>query len=333
MLVREGGEPRQQRHAAMNKKLFALILPALLCATVGAEAAYPERLIRFVVSAPAGTAPDIIARLIAPKMSEQLGQTIIIDNKAGANGNIAAAEVSKATPDGYTVLVTVAGTLTANPSLYPKTAVNALEPITQVATVDFVVATRPSLNIRTMPELLALIRKEPGKINGATTANGSFPHLAAEMLKQDAGLDFLIVKHNGGAAAGASVAGEHTDFVVETLAVLGSLVEAKKLVPIATTGPARNVLAPDLPTVSESGIAGYAFSGWVALVGPKGMPAEIASRLQEAVAKALADPLIRERLATMQFAPVASTPAEFAKAIAQEKAKLTTVIERAKLAE
>jgi tripartite-type tricarboxylate transporter receptor subunit TctC len=311
----------------------ALVLAALFALSSGAAATYPERLIRFVVSAPAGTAPDIVARLIAPKMSEQLGQTIVIDNKAGANGNIAAAEVSKAASDGYTVLVTVAGTLTANPYLYPKVAVTALEPVTQIATVDFIVATRPGLNVGTLPELLDLIRRQPGKINGATTANGSFPHLAAELMKQDAGLDFAIVKHNGGTAAGASVAGEHTDFVIETLAVLGSLVEAKRLVPVASTGPARSPLSPDVPTVSESGIGGYSFTGWVALAAPKGTPPEVTSVLQQAVAKALEDTTIRERLIGMQFLPVVSTPQQFGRTIAEEKAKLGKLIERARLAE
>jgi tripartite-type tricarboxylate transporter receptor subunit TctC len=311
----------------------AMALVVLLALSSSAAATYPERLIRFVVSAPAGTAPDIVARLIAPKMSEQLGQTIVIDNKAGANGNIAAAEVAKAASDGYTVLVTVAGTLTANPYLYPKVAVTNLEPITQIATVDFVVATRPSLNVRTLAELLDLIRRQPGKINGATTANGSFPHLAAELMKQDAGLDFTIVKHNGGTAAGASVAGEHTDFVIETLAVLGSLVEAKRLVPIASTGPARSPLSPDLPTVSESGIGGYSFTGWVALAAPKGTPPDVTSVLQRAAAKALEDTVIRERLISMQFLPVVSTPQQFGRIIAEEKAKLGTIIEHAKLAE
>lgn len=297
-----------------------------------ADAAYPERLIRFVVSAPAGTAPDIIARLIAPRMSELLGQTIIIDNKSGANGNIAAAEVAKAPPDGYTILVTTAGTVTANPSLYPKAPAIDLHPVTQVATVDFIVATRPSLNVGTLPDLIALIRKEPGKINGATTANGSFPHLAAEMLKQDANLDFLIVKHNGGSAAGASVAGEHTDFVIETSAVLGSLVEAGKLRPIASTGSSRSPLSPNLPTVSEAGIKGYAITGWIALLGPQNMPAEIAATLQKAAASAVADPSVREKLTTMQFTPVASSPEAFARTIADEKSKLSETIKRAQLA-
>ena len=312
-------------------RVLASIL--MLGVLAGSAAAYPNRPIRFVVSAPAGTAPDIIARLIAPKMSEQLGQPIIVDNKAGANGNIAAGEVSKATPDGYTLLLTVAGTITANPSLYPRSAVTDLEPITQIVTNDFIVATRASLNVKTLPELLAVIRQQPGKINAATTANGSFPHLAAELLKKDSGLDFTIVKHNGEAAAGTSVAGEHTDFAIVTRAVVASFVDAKKLVPIASTGPARNVLSPDLPTVAEVGLPGYAMMGWIALLGPKGLPPQVTSALHKAVSDAISDATIRDRLAAMQFSPIVNTPADFAKVIDAERAKLSALIQHAKLAE
>ena len=312
-------------------RVLASIL--MLGVLAGSAAAYPNRPIRFVVSAPAGTAPDIIARLIAPKMSEQLGQPIIVDNKAGANGNIAAGEVSKAAPDGYTLLLTVAGTITANPSLYPRSAVTDLEPITQIVTNDFIVATRASLNVKTLPELLAVIRQQPGKINAATTANGSFPHLAAELLKKDSGLDFTIVKHNGEAAAGTSVAGEHTDFIIVTRAVVASFVDAKKLVPIASTGPTRNVLSPDLPTVAEIGLPGYAMMGWIALLGPKGLPPQVTSALHKAVSDAVSDPTIRDRLAAMQFSPIVNTPADFAKVIDAERAKLSALIQHAKLAE
>ena len=315
---------------SLTRVLASILMLGVLA---GSAAAYPNRPVRLVVSAPAGTAPDIIARLVAPKMSEQLGQPIIIDNKAGANGNIAAGEVSKAPADGYTLLMTVAGTITANPSLYPRSAVTDLEPITQVVTNDFIVATRANLNVKTLPDLLALIRSQPGKINAATTANGSFPHLSAELLKKDSGLDFTIVKHNGGHAAGTSVAGEHTDFVIETRAVLSSFVDAKKLVAIASTGPTRNVLSPDLPTVAEAGLPGYSMMGWIALLGPKGLPPQVASALHKAVSDAISDPTIRDRLATMQFSPIVNTPADFAKNIEQERAKLSALVQHAKLAE
>lgn len=313
----------------MFRILSFVLASAIWCSH--AHAAYPERLIRMVVSAPAGTAPDIIARLIAPKMSEQLGQTIVIDNKSGANGNIAAMDVSKSAPDGYTLLMTVAGTLTANPSLYPKTAVLDLEPITQIATVDFIVAARPSLNVKTLGDLLTLIRKDPGKLNASTTAHGSFPHLAAEMMKQDAKVDFAIVKHNGGAAAGTSVAGEHTDFVIETSAVLNSFVKAGKLLPLASTGDKRSPKSPELPTVQESGVEGYSITGWIALVAPKGTPAPVTATVQKAVAPALADPAIRDRLAAMQFTAVANTPTEFGKLVAAERTKLGKTIQDAHL--
>jgi tripartite-type tricarboxylate transporter receptor subunit TctC len=151
-------------------------------------------------------------------------------------------------------------------------------------------------------------------------------------MKQDADLDFAIVKHNGGAAAGTSVAGEHTDFVIETLAVLNSFVNGGKLVPLASTGTARNPRAPNLPTVSEAGVKGYSITGWVALVAPKGTPSTAINTLQKAVVAALNDQAIKERLAAMHFSAVGNTPAEFAKTIAAERGKLAATIQRAKLA-
>ena len=173
------------------------------------------RPMRLVVSSAAGTAPDIIARLVSDKLAEAFKRTVFVDNKGGANGTIAAGEVLRAEPDGGTLLVTPAGTLTANPYLYPQTAGNSvtdLSQITQIATVDFIIAVRSTLPVKTLPELLEYIKANPGKVTAATTAHGSFPHLAAEMLKQQSGLDFAIVKNNGGAAAGSSVAGGHADF-------------------------------------------------------------------------------------------------------------------------
>ncbi|MGD9769648.1 MAG: Bug family tripartite tricarboxylate transporter substrate binding protein [Pseudolabrys sp.] len=316
------------------KKLLGLFCCAVLSAlcTTQSQAAYPDKPIKIIVSAPAGTAPDLIARLLGPTLTEIWGgQTIIVENKAGANGNLAAGEVSRADPDGYTLLMTPAGTLTANPSLYPKSAVTNLTPITQIGSVPFTVSVRPSLGVKTLPELLALIRSKPAQINCATTANGSFPHLAAEMLKQDAKLDYQIIKHNGGAAAGTSVAGEHTDFVVETAAVLAPFIESGKLVPLATTGSERSPAAPNLPTIAEAGVPGYSMTGWIALVGPHNLPDSIANTVQKAVAEALAKPGIRQKLDAMRFTVIGNSPAQFKKVVADERAKLQKIVEQAGL--
>ena len=310
---------------------------ALLAAALPARAgSYPERLVRLVVNSAAGSVPDIVARLMSPKLSEQFGQPVVIENKGGANGSLAAGEVARAAPDGYTFLVATAGTLTANPHLYPQSAaadVLDLTPVTQVATFDFIIAARSTLPVKTMKDLINLIRANPGKLNAATTAHGSFPHLAAEMLKQKGKLDFVIVKHIGGAAASTAAAGEHADFVIETAAVLQPFITAGKLVPLGSTNTARSPQSPDLPTVAESGIEGFAMSGWIAVVAPKGTPLEIRETMQRATAKALADENIRDRLSNLHFSVVASTPQEFESVLTRERAQVGETIRSGALAE
>ena len=293
------------------------------------------RPMRLVVSSAAGTAPDIIARLVSDKLAEAFKRTVFVDNKGGANGTSAAGEVLRAEPDGGTLLVTPAGTLTANPYLYPQTAGNSvtdLSQITQIATVDFIIAVRSTLPVKTLPELLEYIKANPGKVTAATTAHGSFPHLAAEMLKQQSGLDFAIVKNNGGAAAGSSVAGGHADFVIETSAVLEGLVQGGHLRPIASTGSQREARTPDLPTVTEAGFKDFVMSGWIALVAPKATPLETREAIRAAVSKALADPAVRERLASLHFRPVGSSPTDTEKLVAAERTNLSQLIQKAGLA-
>ena len=316
----------------MFKKAMLLSVLLVMSAVNGAQAApYPERIITFIVSSPAGTAPDIVARLMAPKMAEVLGQTIVVENKSGANGNIPAAFVAKSAPDGYTLLVTVAGTVTANPWLYPKSAVTDLDAVAQIATVDFIIASRPSLKVNSLQELIALIRSRPGAINAATSGTGSFPYLVAEMLKQEAKLDFQIVKHNGGAAAGMSVAGEHTDFVIESRAALNSLVVAGKLQPLASTGLQRSPISPGLATMAESDFKDLSMVGWVGLLAPKGTPVPVLESLNKAVSAALTDPEVRSRLAVLDFVPSGIGHEKFGRMIAAERAKLGQIIKSAKL--
>jgi tripartite-type tricarboxylate transporter receptor subunit TctC len=310
---------------------------ALLAAALPARAgSYPERVVRLVVNSAAGSVPDIIARLMGPKLSEQFGQPVVIENKGGANGSLAAGEVARAAPDGYTVLVATAGTLTANPHLYPQSAaadVLELTPVTQVATFDFIVAARSTLPVKTMKDLIDLIRANPGKLTAATTAHGSFPHLALEMLRQRRKLDFVIVKHIGGAAAGTAVAGEHADFVIETAAVLEPFITAGRLVPLASTNAGRSPQSPDLPTVAESGIEGFAISGWIGVAAPEGTPLAIREAIQRAIAKALADESIRDRVSNLHFSIVASPPQEFERVITRERAQVGETIRSGGLAE
>lgn len=313
---------------------LAWAVAALLSVAGVAHAQSGEGPMRLVVSAAAGTAPDIIARLISAKLSESFKRAVVVDNKPGANGGIAAAEVLRAEPNGGTLLVTPAGTLTANPHLYREgaaTTVTDLSPVTQIATVDFVVAVRSDLPIGTLPELIAYIKAHPGRVNASTTAHGSFPHLAAEMLKQRTGLDFTIVKNNGGAAAGSAVAGGHADFVIETSAVLEGLIQAGHLRPIASTGATRGLKTPGLPTVAEAGLGGYAISGWIALAAPKATPLATRDAIQRSVVEALNDPAIRERLEMLHFAAVATSPSDTGALIARERMQLGQVIEQAGL--
>jgi tripartite-type tricarboxylate transporter receptor subunit TctC len=180
---------------------------------------------------------------------------------------------------------------------------------------------------------MGLIRANPGKLTAATTAHGSFPHLALEMLRQKGKLDFVIVKHIGGAAAGTAVAGEHADFVIETAAVLQPFITAGKLVPLASTNTARSPQSPDLPTVAESGIEGFAISGWIGVVAPKGTPLELREAMQRAIVKALADETMRDRLSDLHFSGVASTPQEFETVITRERAQVGEIIRSGGLAE
>lgn len=317
----------------MSRACLSAILGVLLLSGSGPGSAQnasgSNAIMKIVVTSGAGSAPDLIARLLAPKLTEKLHRQIVVENRAGANGSIGAGEVARSAPDGSTLLVSTSGTLTANLSLYPKTAtglIASLTPVTQVAAVDFVVAARKDLNVATMPELLARMKAEPGKISVATGPHGSFPHLAAEMMKQNSKLEFIIVKHQTGPSAATSAAGGHTDLVVETAAVIRPFLDSGRLVALASTGASRDPATPSLPTVAESGLAGYAMFGWIGIVAPKDTSLAIREAIQQAIASGVADPTIRERFAMIQFRPIASSTSDFATFWEQEKQRLGEVI-------
>lgn len=313
--------------------VLALVVGLLhLVASDGASAVYPERLIRVLVTTAPGTATDIVARVFSAKLAEQLGQTVIVENKPGANGSVAVTELARATPDGYTLLVIPSGTMVANIFLYPKSATAALSdisPVAQLVSNDFFIAARPGLNIKSFAALLAHIRQTPGKVNVATSSHGSYPNIAAEMLKRFGELDFLIVTHNGGAAAASAVVGEHLDVIIDAGAVVGPFISTGKLVLLASTGQVRSQEWPDLPTVLESGVKDYIISGFMALAAPKDTPQDIRQTLYKAVAAAAADPTVRSRMGAMQLLPLANSPEELEKTIASDRARLGRVLRSA----
>lgn len=320
----------------MYAKTLTVAVLAAMPFAAAAQSKFPEKPIRVVVSAPPGTAPDIVIRLLQPKMVEILGQPLIIDNKPGANGSIAATEVGRAPADGYTMLVTVAGTMTANPYLYPAQAASAvtdLAGVTQIATVDFVVAAKTALGITTLPGLIAYAKANPGKLNMVTTAHGSFPHIASEMLKNRAKLDVSLVQVTGGAAAGQMLQGGHADLAIETAAVLNAALQSKAVVPLASTGLQRSPRTPDLPTIAEGGVKDVAIQGWVAVVAPRSTPLAIRTTIQQAIAKAMDDATIKERLGVMGFVAVSSTPEAFDDLIKRERADMEQIIRDARLAQ
>jgi tripartite-type tricarboxylate transporter receptor subunit TctC len=297
--------------------------------TSGARAEYPDRMLRFVVTTAPGTSGDIIARLLTPRLSERFKQTIIVENKPGANGNLAAGEVARSEPNGYTVLVVPSGTLVANLFLYPKSSSSALatlSPVTRLVTNDFVLASGPSINAASLAAFLATSRASPGKVSIATSSLGSYPNLAAEMFRQFAKLDVLVVKHNGEAAAAGAVAGGHVDAVLAASAALASFVSAGKLTPLATTGSKRSDLLSQVPTLAEGGVEGYAIGGFIAIAVPKETPLDIQDKLRQSLAAVSAEPDIAERLRAMHFTPISDTREAIEAYIASERERLGSVI-------
>jgi len=293
---------------------------------------WPSQPITVVVSTTAGASPDIIARIFAQHLSEAVKQPVIVENRGGANGQIAVGVVARAPADGYTFLVTTAATLSTNPSLYPKNgsiAVTELRPVTKLVDLDFVISARPTLGINSARGLVSKAKAEPGKLNAATTARGSAAYLTAELFKQASSTDFMTIVHNGGGQAINAVLSNQVDLLFETVALSEPLIAAGKLIPLATTGAKRSAFLPKVPTVKEEGIEGFEVTGWVALVAPKGVPDAIVERVYSELKKIVEQPEVRKRLETLKAQPVVNSPAQFGDEWAKERAMWDHVIKKA----
>ena len=300
-------------------------LPVLaFCAVAGvaqtAEPAYPTRPIRLVVPWPPGGAADALARSISPNLSDAMGWNWIVDNRGGAAGNLGAELVARANPDGHTVLQALDTSLTANPSLYklPFSVEKDLQPVTLLATIEFILVVHPSMPAKTLKEFIALAKQKPGTLNYASGGVGGALHLSAELLKKRAGIDVVHVPYKGGGPAAAAVLAGETQVMVGSVASAIAFVTAGRLRALASTGPKRSKLLPELPTVAESGYPGFEVVLWNALLVPAATPKNIVARIRNEALKAVQQAEVQTAMARLGMDPMTSTPAELAARIKTE---------------
>jgi tripartite-type tricarboxylate transporter receptor subunit TctC len=307
-----------------------VIALASLAGTVSAQN-FPDRPIKLMVSTTAGASPDLIARLFAHQLADGLKTPVVVENKGGANGQIAVQATADAAPDGYMFLATTTAALTVNPTLYPQSqqlVMTQLAPVTKLARQDFVITVRPSLQVRTLTELVAWSKSNPGKLNVATTARGSVAYLTAQLFKQAADIDFVTIPHNGGEQAVAAMLGNDVDLLIETITLSRPYIESGKLVPIAVTGRTRSAFLPNVPTLTELKLD-VQTSGWTAIVAPKGTPPDIIARVQAELRKAPQNADLTMKLNELCAEPIVNTPDAFANEWKQEAAMWRQVIKSA----
>ncbi len=317
------------------KRLLHVAMSFLLLATVSAQAqTYPAKPVRMVVPFAAGAGSnDIMARLIAQKLSDSFNQQFVVDNRPGASGIIGCDIVAKAQPDGYTVLM-MSLTFTVLPSLFSKLPfdpVKDLTPVTMVASAPLMLVVNPSLPVKSVQEFIAYAKANPGKLNFGSGGAGATPHLAGEMLKSMAGLQVTHIPYKGGAPALADLIGGQIQFMLENIPGTLPFAKSGKLRALAVTDLKRSPLLPDLPTLDESGLKGFQIVGWNGLFVPAGTSRAIIDALHAAVARALALPEVKERLLVLGADGVGDTPQHFTAFIKDDIAKWAKVVKTAGL--
>jgi tripartite-type tricarboxylate transporter receptor subunit TctC len=312
--------------------LVATVFSATAFAQTFAQT-YPTKPVRVIVPWPPGGGTDVVARTVAQKMTETLGQTMIVDNRAGATGIIGADLAAKAPADGYTVLITIASHA-INPTLYaklPYDTLNDLAPVSLLAEYPFVITVHPSLPAKTLREFIAMAKARSGQLTFASSGNGSGPHLGMELFMSMAGINMIHVPYKGaGQAMTDLVSGQVQVFLNNFLAGM-PMIKAGKLRALAVTSGKRSGVAPELPTVAEAGVPGYVVTGWYGMFVPAATPAAIVNTLNSHAVRALRSKDVSERLTNEAAEIVASTPAQFAEFLKVEIAKWAGVVRKAKI--
>ncbi len=314
-------------------KSFRLILVALSVGLWGMSAwadAWPKQTIRLVVPTPAGSSVDIVARLVADKLGGMIGQTVIVDNKGGAGGTIAADGVAKSR-DGHTFFLAYNGPITVAPAMFPNLPYKPQQdflPIILAVTQPNVLAVRSELKVDSVKELIALAKSRPGKIDYASVGNGSLSHLAMEMLKMKTDAFLLHIPFNGGPAASLALGRGDVQVLFAAFSNVQPLVRDGKVKLIAVSNIKRSAALPDLPTVAEQGFPGFDATTWNGFMAPAGTPKEVVQRLNQAIGQILEMPEIRQKLLTAGAEAAGGTPEQFADLIRNETNSWAAVIER-----
>jgi tripartite-type tricarboxylate transporter receptor subunit TctC len=314
----------------MIRTLLHLVLAAVagLWSAAALAQAYPSQPIKLIVPYPPGGNTDIVARIYAQKLSERVGQPVVIDNRGGAAGALGMGIAAKAPGDGYTLVIGDLGSLVIGPISKPGIGYDPqkdLAPISAVTSVSIVVTTNPKSGINSMPDLLARAKAQPGKLNVGTGGQGGPGHLALELLRSMSGVDIVHVPFKGGAQAVTALLGEQIDVVIDGSAM--AQVKGGKLKAIAVTGP-RLAALPDVPSIGET-VKGFEFTNWWGILAPAGMPAAAVDRLSQELTAIAAMPDVRERLSDLGLSARSSTPKQFAELIRSETDKVNRIVKDA----
>ncbi|NGM89081.1 tripartite tricarboxylate transporter substrate binding protein [Parapusillimonas sp. SGNA-6] len=315
----------------LNKRITGIVAAAMM-ATVGAaaHAAYPEKPVTMIVGFSPGGFTDVVARLISRNLEEKLGQTFVVENKPGAAGTIAAEQVARAKPDGYTLLMGHSNSNATAPALYKSLSYDVnkdFTPVAMVASTPLILTASPKLGVKNMEEFMALAKK--GNIRYASSGVGSSQHLAAAQFAKAAGVDMLHIPYKGSAQALTDLLSGEVDINVDSPPLMVPNIKAGKLVGIAVVSPTRIPLLPDVPTMKESGYPGVTMGQWFGVVGPAGMPKDVTDLLNKSINEVLQLPEVQKVLADKGATAGGGTPADFGKQIAEDTIAIQKVVDDA----
>ncbi len=319
----------------MNRKVFAIIASVALAAIGPSQAlaqAYPTKPVRLVVPFPPGGSTDIVARIVAQKLGERIGQPMLVENRGGAGGTIGTDAVAKAAPDGYVLGFASTSTHAVAPAVYAKLPYDPIKdfaPISLVAVTPYLLVVNPKVPVNSLKEFVAYVKPRPGKFNYASAGTGSTTHLAMEMLKSAAGLFILHIPYNGNGPAGTAVIAGDVEFLFGSLPAVLPHAKSGRVRALAVGTPKRSPSLPDVPTVAESGFPGFDASLWLAVMAPAGTPAPVIDRLNKEIVAVVRSPDAADALNKAGAEPITSTPAELANMVKVGIQKYAAAVKRA----